>query len=62
MINHVPTEIDSLARYFSEVHVRYTRRINYREGWKGYLWQAQFGSSVLDENHLIAAVRYVERG
>lgn len=32
-----------------------------REGWKGHLWQARFGSSVLDENHLIAAVRYIER-
>ncbi len=66
MSNHVhfvavPSEIDSLARCFSEAHVRYTRRINYREGWKGHLWQARFGSSVLDENHLIVAVRYVER-
>ena len=66
MSNHVhfiavPSEIDSLARCFSEAHVRYTRRINHREGWKGHLWQARFGSSVLDENHLIAAARYVER-
>jgi putative transposase len=66
MSNHVhfvavPSETDSLARCFSEAHVRYTRRINNREGWKGHLWQARFGSSVLDENHLIAAVRYVER-
>jgi putative transposase len=66
MSNHVhfvavPSEIDSLARCFSDAHVRYTRHINYREGWKGHLWQARFGSSVLDENHLIAAVRYVER-
>lgn len=66
MSNHVhfiavPSETDSLARCFSEAHVRYTRRINHREGWKGHLWQARFGSSVLDENHLIAAVRYVER-
>lgn len=66
MSNHVhfvavPSQTDSLARCFSEAHVRYTRRINNREGWKGHLWQARFGSSVLDENHLIAAVRYVER-
>ena len=66
MNNHVhfvaiPSETDSLARCFSEAHVRYTRRINLREGWKGHLWQARFGSSVLDENHLIAAVRYIER-
>jgi hypothetical protein len=30
-------------------------------GWKGHLWQARFGSSVLDGNHLIAAVTYIER-
>jgi putative transposase len=35
--------------------------INKRENWKGHLWQARFGSSVLDEEYLIAAVRYVER-
>lgn len=57
----VPAEMDSLARSFSEAHVKYSRRINSREGWKGHLWQARFGSSVLDERHLIAAVRYVER-
>ena len=66
MSNHVhfvavPAETDSLARCFSEAHVQYTRRINLREGWKGHLWQARFGSSVLDENHLIAAARYIER-
>jgi putative transposase len=57
----VPSETDSLTRCFSEAHVRYSRRINKQKGWKGHLWQARFGSSVLDENHLIAAVRYVER-
>jgi putative transposase len=57
----IPSETDSLARCFSEAHVRYTRRINLRKDWKGHLWQARFGSSVLDEKHLIAAVRYIER-
>ncbi len=66
MSNHVhfiavPSETESLARCFAEAHVRYTRRINSREGWKGHLWQSRFGSSVLDENHLIADVRYIER-
>jgi putative transposase len=66
MNNHVhfvaiPSETDSLARCFSEAHVRYTRRINLRKDWKGHLWQSRFGSSVLDENHLIATVRYIER-
>ena len=57
----VPEKADSLARYFSDVHVRYTRMINKRQDWKGHLWQARFGSNVLDENYLRAAVRYVER-
>jgi putative transposase len=67
MRNHVhliavPEREDSLARCFSDAHVRYTRRVNFREGWRGHLWQGRFGSSVLlDERYLLAAVRYVER-
>jgi putative transposase len=66
MTNHthfiaVPEKADSLARCFSDAHVRYTRLINKREGWRGHLWQARFGSSVLDERYLLAAIRYVER-
>ncbi len=66
MTNHthfiaVPEKADSLGRCFADVHVRYTRLINKREGWKGHLWQARFGSSVLDERYLLAAIRYVER-
>jgi len=34
---------------------------NFSEGVRGYLFQGRFGSCVLDERHLIAAVRYVER-
>ena len=66
MTNHVyfiavPRKADSLARCFSDVHVRYTRMINKRQEWKGHLWQARFGLNVLDEHYLLAAVRYVER-
>ena len=66
MTNHahfiaVPEKADSLARCFPDVHVRCTRMINKRQEWKGHLWQARFGSNVLDENYLRAAVRYVER-
>jgi putative transposase len=66
MRNHVhfvavPSDADSLARSFSEAHAQYTRRINLREKWQGHLWQGRFGSSVLDQHHLLAAVRYVER-
>ena len=66
MSNHVhfiavPGAEDSLAKCFSDAHVRYTRRINLREKWKGHLWQGRFSSSPLDERYLLAAVRYVER-
>ena len=34
--------------------------INFREKWRGYLWQGRFASFVMDEPHLLAAARYVE--
>jgi putative transposase len=43
-----------------EAHRRYTRRINFREGWRGYLFQGRFASYPMDDSHVIAAVRYVE--
>ncbi len=65
MPNHVhliavPEAADSLRRAFAETHRRYTRRVNLREDWRGYLWQGRFASFPLDEAHLHAAVRYVE--
>jgi putative transposase len=65
MPNHVhliavPQSIEGLARAIGEAHRRYTRRVNFREGWRGHLWQGRFASYVLDEAHLIAAARYVE--
>jgi len=64
MPNHVhviltPRDGDGLRRSFAELHRRYTRHINARNGWTGHLWQARFGSVAMDEDHLIAAVRYV---
>jgi putative transposase len=65
MTNHVhfivvPYKETSLARGFGEAHRRYTRMKNFAQGVRGYLFQGRFNSSVLDENHLLAAVRYVE--
>ena len=65
MPNHVhvvavPYRENSLAKLFSDVHRRYTRRINFREGWRGHLWQERFHSFVMDEQYLLATVRYVE--
>lgn len=66
MDNHVhfivtPNTPESLAKGFGEVHRRYTRMINFRENWRGYLWQGRFNSFPLEESHLYAAVRYVEQ-
>ena len=53
-------EEDSLRLAVGEAHCRYTRRINFREGWRGHLWQGRFASFVMDEPYLLAAARYVE--
>ena len=65
MTNHihmvaVPEEADSLSRGIGEAHRRYTRMINFRKGWRGYLWQGRFASFPMDEQYLYAAVRYIE--
>ncbi len=65
MPNHVhliavPQSQDGLGRAIGEAHRRYTRRINFREKWRGYLWQGRFASFVMDQPHLLAAARYVE--
>ena len=36
------------------------RRVNFRQKWRGYLWQGRFGSFVMDEPYLLAAARYLE--
>ncbi|MCB1645668.1 MAG: transposase [Pseudomonadales bacterium] len=66
MPNHVhfivvPGSEDGLAAFFSQAHRRYTLRINQRYEWQGHLWQERFHSTVMDEAHLLAAVRYVEQ-
>ncbi|HOX37365.1 MAG TPA: transposase [Candidatus Brocadiia bacterium] len=65
MPNHVhliaaPERADSLARALGEAHRRYSRSVNLRKGWSGYLWQYRFASFPLDEAHLCAAARHVE--
>ena len=50
MPNHVhlvavPTTAADLRRAIGEAHVRCTRRINFREGWRGHLWQRRLGLS-----------------
>ena len=56
----VPRSAQALRQAIGEAHRRYTRRVNFREGWRGHLWQGRFASFVMDEDYLIAAARYVE--
>jgi putative transposase len=35
--------------------------INFRQGWRGHLWQERFSSFIMDERYLLAAARYIER-
>jgi len=64
MPNHVhiilvPADEDGLRRTFADVHRRYTGFINARARTTGHLWQGRYGSLVMDEAHLMNAVRYV---
>ena len=65
MPNHVhliavPETEDALRLAIGEAHRRYSRMINFREGWRGHLWQGRFASYAMDEAYLLACARYVE--
>jgi putative transposase len=64
MPNHVhliltPSDEAGLGRAVGEAHRRYTNFVNARGRWTGHLFQSRFSSAAMDEDHLIAAVRYV---
>jgi putative transposase len=66
MSNHVhlvmiPEEAQSLAVAMRRTHARYALYLNARRDRTGHLWQNRFYSTALDEEHLWAALRYVER-
>ena len=66
MTNHVhliavPEQGDSLARALGNTHRRCIRRKNFGAGVRGDLFKGRFHSCVLDETHLLAAGRSVER-
>jgi putative transposase len=64
MPNHVhlilvPRSAEAIARAVGETHRRYTAFVNARARQTGHLFQSRFSSVVMDEDHLLAAVRYV---
>lgn len=66
MTNHLhlvalPAREDSLSVLMRRVHGRYAQYYNARIGRTGHLWQNRFFACVLGQDHLWAALRYVER-
>ncbi len=66
MTNHihlvaVPQREASLGQALRDAHTVYAMYFNSRTQLSGHVWQGRFFSCPLDETHLWAAVRYVER-
>jgi len=55
----VPETKDSLNLAIGEANRRYTRRINFREGWRGHLRQGRSSSFIMEERYPLACTRYV---
>jgi len=65
MPNHVhlvmvPRDADGLRAALGDAHRRYARQVNATHAWSGYLWQGRFKSFPMDEDHVLAAARYIE--
>ena len=45
----VPGSEQGLRRAVGEAHRRYTRRVNFREKWRGYLWQGLLNRALREE-------------
>ena len=66
MPNHVhliavPEASDSMAVALREIHGRYAAYLNSRQTVTGHVWQGRYYSCPMDDHHLWAALRYVER-
>jgi putative transposase len=64
MPNHVhlilvPDRAEALGRALGDTHRRYSAVVNARLRVTGHLFQSRYGSVILDEDHLMAAARYV---
>lgn len=66
MSNHVhilgiPEKADSLGNTLRDTHMRYSQYVNRKYKRSGHLWQGRFFSCPLDNVHILAAARYIER-
>ncbi len=65
MDNHVhlilyPRTEEGLRKTVARCHESYTRYINFKMRWRGYLWQGRFNSCPMDDAYLLKAARYIE--
>ena len=56
---HLTATPEELGRALGKAHRRYSAFVNARNRVTGHLFQARFSSVVMDEDHLMAAARYV---
>jgi len=66
MSNHVhfmviPQREDSMGKVFKYTNMKYSQYYNNKMKVSGHLFQGRFFSCVLDERHMIACARYIER-
>jgi putative transposase len=54
-----PSDETGLALAVGEAHRRYAVFVSARAGWTGHLFQGRFASVAMDEDHLLAALRYI---
>ena len=59
-IDRGPLHSGFLNGLIGDAHRRYSGRVNFREGWRGHLFQGRFASFAMDEAHVLAAAGYVE--
>jgi len=57
----LPQREDSLAKVFRYTNMKYSQYYNNKMRVSGHLFQSRFFSCVLDESHMIACARYIER-
>ena len=66
MTNHLhlvvtPHAEGALAATIGRTNQRYAQYVNHVRGRTGHLFQSRFFSCLLDDKHLVAAIRYVEQ-
>lgn len=64
MPNHVhlilcPDTAEGMGVAIGAAHRRWANFVNARGRWRGHLFDGRFASAAMDEDHLLAAVRYV---